>query len=1561
MSKKNKQEGEIEKTYQKKTQLEHILLRPDTYIGSVEPIKEKMWVIDEQKNTMQNKEITYVPGLYKIFDEILVNAVDNITRDTKMDTIKVEISETRISIYNNGRGIPIKMHNTYNLYVPELIFGHLLTSSNYNDNEKKITGGRNGFGAKLTNVFSKLFIVETADKKVKKKYKIEYFDNMSKHKDAEIEKYEGEDYTKITFEPDFEKFKMKKLDNDIISLLKKRVYDVAGTSPSRIKVFLNNSQIKIDNFKDYVDLYIKGKYFDEENKIEYPKLLANFNERWEVIFSMTDGIFQQVSFVNGICTIKGGTHVNYLIDQVVNRVSEHIKKKTKDIKLNVTQIKQNIWIFVNCKIENPAFDSQTKETLKTPVQNFGSECNLKDGFFKEFLKSQVVTNIIEFGKAKARVKLHKALTSNIKKSSRLLGIEKLEDANLAGTKDFRNCTLIVTEGDSAKSLAMAGVEIIGRDFYGCFPLRGKLLNVRGAKDNQIIKNEEIQNIIKILGLKIGMDYSDDLKGMRYGHLLIMTDQDYDGSHIKGLIINLIHFFWPSLIKRGDFLQEFITPIVKATKNGSPTLKFFTMKEYTDWFNTKNHTGYKIKYYKGLGTSTSNEAKEYFNEINKLRLNFQYVNNEDDKCIELAFSRVETEARKNWLRNFDPFNTFLDQSKGIIRYKNFINEEMIFFSFYDNIRSIPSLMDGLKPSERKILFACFKRNLKSEMKVAQLSGYVAEVSSYHHGEISLSQTITALAQDFVGSNNLNLLLPVGQFGTRYNGMKSAASPRYIYTNLNPITRKIFIEADDNLLLYNVDEGLKIEPIWYAPIIPMILVNGAEGIGTGWSTSIPNYNPIDLAENILCKIKNIKCKNLMPWYKGFSGDIYETFDNKGNKNYTVSGCININRETKCIEITELPVRTFIRDYKTFLEKNHVDNKENTAKREFNIEDIREYHLDNKISFVLKLTPESYNEIQYRNKDELMKIFKLTTTISTSNMVLFDSNNKIKKYSSVEEIVDEYYKVRLDFYNQRQKYLLAKLGFSLEKNKNKQKFVNLVLEGEIPFNKSKNKKEIFSLLKEKGLACLNELKNKYKEAFKIKSTEIVLNNIDNYDENNEENNIKVNKNLDFDYLMNMNIWSLTYEKVNELEKEIESETEEYEYLKSHKPEDLWQKDLEEFIRLYKEILKELDDKNNKSSTRMEQLKNSNSYNKGKIKGKTKTKEISAYEKKKEKIHLTLTSMITKINKQKEKDTFIVNDDEIDKMDFPEEKEFSDVSEKKEFSFSEKNEFDEEDQKSFSIYSDESSGPPRRKSKKENNESVKKQPKTKFNTKEFVSKTQPGSGFNKKIDNISIDEDEIEIVEEEKSIVIDDDDDDVEFVSKNISPKKVTKKNYVLKSSTNNKNTRRKNNGNKTPNKNEKLLEKIISETPSVQKIHNFDEKTKKGMANTLLKELGVLGKIDSSKSMAKLSIKERLALRAKEGKIDAFLNTMANNNANNKENIGEQNNSRVKNPVIKEVRKENNVAADELEKLINNEDNFLNKKTIIERKENEVNDSKIETRKKRRKLTESSDEFEGDFDIM
>jgi DNA topoisomerase II len=1139
-----------------------------------------------------------------------------------MNSIKVDIDQNknRITVYNNGKGIPVTIHKEHNVYVPELIFGHLLTSSNYDDTAKKVTGGRNGYGAKLTNIFSKKFIVETADSKSKKKYVQEYAKNMSDRKEPEISSFSEKDYTKITFEPDLSKFKMKELDDDIISLLYKRVYDVAGTTPAHINVFLNGKKIQIKNFKEYADFYFKDNLFDD--KIEYPKIYDSPHERWEVIVSMADAQFQQVSFVNGICTIKGGTHVNYVTDQIVERISEHVKKKHKDLKLKAPQIKQNLWIFVNSLIENPTFDSQTKETLTLQSQSFGSKCELSEKLFKEVLKSPIVSNIVDFFKAKEKVKLHKALSSNIKKSSRLLGIEKLEDANEAGTKNFEKCTLILTEGDSAKALAMSGIEVVGRDYYGVFPLKGKFLNVRDAKDNQIIDNEEIQNLIKILGLQMGKNYENELKGLRYGHLMIMADQDYDGSHIKGLILNFIHHFWPSLIKRNGFIKEFVTPIVKVSK-GDQVKCFYTLKEYKEWYEINKNLGWKIKYYKGLGTSTTTEAKEYFSSINKNRINFKYLNNEDDHAIELGFSKANANMRKEWLSNFDPLSTFIDHSKSELRIKDFINKELIFFSNADNIRSIPNILDGLKPSERKIIYACFKRNLKSELKVAQLAGYVAEHSAYHHGEMSLCSTIIALAQDFVGTNNINLLQPIGQFGNRYTGPKSAASARYIYTCLSKLTRKIFREEDDYLLTYQVDEGMKIEPVYYVPILPLVLVNGAEGIGTGWATSIPQYDPIEIVQNLICKLEGQEYKEMKPWFRGFTGDVSDATFKNNLTSYSVIGKISIiEDDDNTVEISELPIRNWTRDYKTFLEKNHVDNKDANPNSELAIEDIKEYHTENYIQFRIRLTEDCFKKVSNMNNEEKVKLFKLSTSISISNMVLFDSSNKIRKYQNVNEILDEFYNVRLEHYTKRKDHLLAKLKYHLELSSNKINFIRMVLNGTLPL-KNLKKSEIFSLLKSNGFLSNSELKKKYKNAFKLNTTDLVI-------EENEEGGEKATSSdsSDYDYLMNMNIWSLTHERMEELDNNIKNYKYEIEILEKSTEQDLWKKDLEDFLFDFNDFLNNTVTKKSRSNISVNGQSKLN-FNKQSSKGKK-----------------TSSNGVTKSTKlkgkKKEEDDFINDDNE-------------------------------------------------------------------------------------------------------------------------------------------------------------------------------------------------------------------------------------------------------------------------------------------------------------------------------
>eukprot|EP00897_Mesotaenium_endlicherianum_P007584 jgi/Mesen1/6854/ME000351S05971 len=710
----------IEQTYQKKTPLEHVLLRPDTYVGSIEKHKQPLWVYEGGK--MVQREITYVPGLHKIFDEILVNAADNKQRDPTMDCLKVDIDPeaNTIRVWNNGKGVPVEIHAGENCYVPEMIFGNLLTSSNYDDTERKTTGGRNGYGAKLANIFSTEFVIETADGDRQRRYRQVFNDNMSRKSEPVIAKCKAsENWTCVTFRPDLSKFRLARLEDDIVALMSKRVVDIAGCLGKTVKVELGGARLPVKSFSDYVGLYLDGGRTESDEPL--PRIYEKVSDQWEVCMSLSEGQFQQVSFVNSIATIRGGTHVQLVTEQVVSALLEKARKKAgkaQAASIKPFQIRNHLWVFVNALVVNPAFDSQTKETLNTRASEFGSTCKLSDKFVDKVGKSGVIENVLSWAMTKQSKELKK--TDGSGNRQRLTGIDKLDDANDAGGRHAADCTLILTEGDSAKTLAVSGLSVVGRDRYGVFPLRGKLLNVREASHKQIMENKEISHIKQIMGLQQGKEYNN-AKSLRYGHLMIMTDQDHDGSHIKGLLVNFLHTFWPSLLKVPNFLLEFITPIVKATDaRGKNTRSFYTLPEYEAWKDSLGGTakGWTIKYYKGLGTSTPKEAKEYFAALEQHKKDFTWSGEQDGENIELAFSKKKIEARKAWLRAFEP-GTFLDQSVSSINYTDFVNKELILFSLADNLRSIPSVMDGLKPGQRKILFCCFKRNLKSDIKVARM--------------------------------------------------------------------------------------------------------------------------------------------------------------------------------------------------------------------------------------------------------------------------------------------------------------------------------------------------------------------------------------------------------------------------------------------------------------------------------------------------------------------------------------------------------------------------------------------------------------------------------------------------------------------------------------------------------------------------------------------------------------------------------------------------------------------------------------------------------------------------
>ena len=1010
-----------------------------------------------------------------------------------------------------------------------------------------------------SNIFSKKFTVETVDSENKKKFIQEYSNNMTERTKPKITSNSSKSYTKITFIPDYSRFDMQGLEQDTALLIKKRVLDCIACTNGNVQVYLNGEKMKGKGLVDYTKYFFEGeKVITESFQERVKNKSGQFIEyNWEyAIVPYTH--FEQVSFVNGNATNQGGKHVDYILYQIVNKLKKMLeeKKKLKELKPNF--IKDKMFLFLRATVANPAFNSQTKEQLTTQSKDFGCSVTVSDNFITKLYKSPITDEIVEFCKLKESASLSKQTDG--KKTNKIY-IPKLEDALWAGTAKSNECTLILTEGDSAKTFAMWGRGIVGPERYAVFPLKGKVLNIRDASISQLINNEEINNLKQIIGLKQDREYKNTNE-LRYGKVMVLTDADCDGSHIKGLLINMFHYWWPNLIKL-NYIQTLKTPIVKAIK-GKNVLEFFTEQDYHAWKTSGiNVNSYQVRYFKGLGTSKKEDAKDTFKRLQELKVDYYFKNQACEDSILLAFEKDKntkatsktikeiseandseeldkeldtvdinlkcTDRRKRWLSNYDK-NSYIDVKENRVSFQDFINKELIHFSIYDNLRSIPSLCDGLKPSQRKILYYMLKKNKTQLIKVAQLSGYVSAETGYHHGEASLQGAIIGMAQNFVGTNNINLLFPDGNFGSRLQAGKDAASARYIFTKLSNITQKLFNEYDSPLLNYLDDDGTSIEPEWFLPIIPMVLVNGCEGIGTGYSTFIPSYNPKDIVANLIKMIDDDSFTplSMKPYFKGFNGIVEEI----SAGNYVTKGKWEKLSDTQ-IKITEVPVGTGITTYKEFLEtfienslKKNDKDKSKTKKKKFELKDVQNKTRDENddICFIVEFKNEDDLSVLIKS-GTLEKELKLVKPFNTNNMYLFNENLILTKYNNPQDILLDFYDIRIDYYQRRKDYITKKLKREYVLLDAKARFIKEYIEGNLQINK-KSKEFIENLLKEQ-----------------------------NYPKDSEES---------FDYLLRMPIYSLTLEKINELTQQCEHKKKELLFIKSKTSEQLWKIDLLELAKL-------------------------------------------------------------------------------------------------------------------------------------------------------------------------------------------------------------------------------------------------------------------------------------------------------------------------------------------------------------------------------------------------------------
>lgn len=1206
-----------EKVYKKLDQREHVLKRPDTYIGSIENVKEETWILDDSKESIKSiiyKEITKNSGLEQLIMELIVNVVDHSrTSSIPVKNINITIEKDFFTITNDGKGIPLTYNNEHKVYIPEMIFSQLLTGSNFDDNVVRTTGGKNGIGAKACAIFSKKFSLDLMTNGTR--YTQSFENNLTLInkpviKESKAVKNSKKDYVSITFYPDFARFGLTSFeDNDNMSIIKKRLIDGSAMTPG-IKWYLNEKDITVKNFVEYTELYKIHNMLDNttEKDIETDSQISGSvtsgipktkqvsfeseDHRWKIV--VVPSIYKEstnISFVNGICTTVGGTHIKYIQNMLIKNIKE-LLSKSRDIqkllpdneagekdytKIDTKHITNSIMIFLSAIIDNPSFTSQTKVELSTLSSKFGTKCELPIKFAEDIIKKLDLKKIIASSlEDSMNTKLLKAISAGPTSKNADLMIEKYIKAANAGKKGkSKGCILILTEGDSAKTFVTNGMIGIPstvmqnpRDYIGIFPLKGKPLNSRAASIEQMIDNKEFKTINKILGLNTSAEKrTTSIDDLNYGRVMILSDSDSDGNHIKGLLLSYFTQFWPEIISN-DFVISMKLPVAVVTKTRSENrIPFYSTHDLNTWIeeeeNVIGHEKFTVKYYKGLGTSSELECVSYFNDILNLMITYKYDNrkdSDDNKAISLFFDEKQENNRKEMVisttKKISNDEIQFDSNANSFTICDFLMNQMSLFSVEDTQRSLPSIMDGFKPSQRKIVHGLLEDNVYKEVKVSVLTGKITEKTHYAHGEASMNGAITNMSQTFIGSgNNLPVLKGIGGFGSRDKGGKDAASPRYISAHLEPYAKILFNKDDIKILKRNIVEGHVVEPEYYIPIVPLVLLNGPEGIGTGFASSIPSFKFEDVVENLrlLLKDPNNQLNTMTPYYNGFRGSITLEVPKGQQQTATATATAHSGINSKWIckglyerldgengslfKIKDLPIGLWYDNFTEYTNQLVVDG-------------VLEYCRSN--DFYDCSTGYKYTEYTVKfNKEsvtneEAEKKLKLVTSISGRNFTGFDKDGIIRKYEHAQEILYLFYKSRLQLYSDRKDYLLKILRAELFIVSEKARFIKLVVDDKLILNKRSK------------LQVENDLiANKFK---KVSVTELII--------DNGTLSAKEVENCSYDYLTNMYIISLTIEKIDELNKKKNIIEKDIEELENTKVETMWLNELDDLEEAVNEV---------------------------------------------------------------------------------------------------------------------------------------------------------------------------------------------------------------------------------------------------------------------------------------------------------------------------------------------------------------------------------------------------------
>ena len=1107
--------------YKRLSDIDHVLQRYGMYIGNKGSSGREAKCLDPQTLKITVGKVKHSEGAEHIFLEVLGNVCDNMqrtkeynmanpTQKVDLGVVEVSMNEQWVVVKNYGLAVPVAMNPQENMWIPHMIFGTMRSSSNYDDTKDRQTIGMNGLGAKAANIFSRQFIVECADPQRRLLYKQMWTNNMKTVSQPAMTEYNGPGYVQVSYNLDFARFYMQGYDVEAQAIY--MAHCAIASMTSSVPVIFNGIKIHIPTLTDYAKLFFDVQ---KENSITF----TDPDKVYDVCLVDTPDKGTVVSFVNGVLVRGGGVHVDEIFTEIVTAVRDFFGKMLEGIQLNKRDIIGHISLFISARVINPQFNSQTKEYLSglLPIVLDGKEVQRKlpsaalpDRLIKQMSKWKLIERLHEDIEMKQLNKLKK--TDGKKKGKPR--ITKLQDAGYASDPSKRHlATLFVCEGDSASQYPEEFISHYpnnsGRDLCGILPLHGKMLNALNANFLQIVNNKDFSNLKETLGLEENMDYSlqQNRARLRYGQIVVMPDADVDGKHILGLFLLYFLTRFPTLVQSG-YIKFLRTPVVSVHKRGV-THKFYTLESYARWESANpDFMSWKHEYYKGLGSSDPVTIAQDFEDPRIVRFHID-VNTRES--MELAFRKIEADKRKEWLTHF--FNaqipdveTYTEMPISI-----FINFELVTFSIESIIRSIPEAYDGLKDSQRKAFYSGLKKiKENSSMKVAQLASAAAELTCYKHGEGSLADAIVLMTQNYVGSNNMPYFEAKGLFGTRKKNGADAANPRYTHVKINWWVPYVFRKEDRPIEKFIIDEGEERETESLFPILPMHVVNGVVGIGTGYSTNIPSHNPMDVAFWLQCRLaknlqpdKNVPTPMLKPWVRGWNGRV------EIKKNGFIShGTFEISehKKKKVVTITELPIGCWTKKYEDFI---------NGLEDAGTIDSVQHSSIKDSVKMVIT---------GWNSGEVTEKKLKLSRVHSYKNMTVIYRNaqRKIRPviYSDINSLMEDYFTIRLDKYRERKSYILQNIQNEVAKMTQRAQFITLVNEGHILILK-RPQGEILQKLAQYQLP---------EELFK-----------------------------------EVRAHEFSEERVAELMKKIEEKRQEYQNMYNMTAEQLWYQDLEEFIQKY------------------------------------------------------------------------------------------------------------------------------------------------------------------------------------------------------------------------------------------------------------------------------------------------------------------------------------------------------------------------------------------------------------